>query len=157
MRKYITLVGNNYWSTLNSFWAVIKNDRFHPDKIFLLTEKSFIERAKTLKIDIENLLEHYNQDGDVVIEVNEDADLYHAGEEIQKIINDGEENEAALDITGGRKTMVAGSLVNPGAKQLKHVFYLYLDDIKEVSKPYPAIDPDKMMIKDFIEMYREEM
>mgnify|MGYP006290133085 CR=1 FL=1 len=157
MRKYITLVGRNYWTTLNSLWAVIKEDKFTPDEVYILTEKSFKERAETLKEDVENLLKNYDIDAEVFIEINEDADLYHAGEEVQKIIGDGNENEVALDITGGRKTMVAGSLVNPRSKSLKHVFYLYSDEAVDTDKPYPAIDSDRMLIKDFVDMYRGEM
>ncbi|MFW6040882.1 MAG: hypothetical protein ACOC85_03500 [Thermoplasmatota archaeon] len=157
MRKYITLVGRSYWSTLNSLWAVLKNREFIPDEVFLITDKSFKENAEILKKDIKILLTNYDIDAQVFIEMNEDVDLYHTGQRIQDIIEKEDENEVALDITGGRKTAVAGALVNPGSKYLKHVFYLYLDKIEGASRPYPSIELDRMKIRDFVDIYKEDI
>lgn len=153
MHKYITMVGRSYWATLNSIWAVIKNDMYEPENVILLSEENFKERAESLKDDIEILLEGYGFEPSVEIKRMENADFYHAGEEVLELV-DGGEDSVALDITGGRKSLVAGALVNPGAHKLKHVFYLYLDEIKDADRPYPSIDSDRMMIKDFVDIFR---
>lgn len=153
MQKYITMVGRSYWATLNSLWAVLKEEKFEPGKVILLCEENLKDRAEILKKDITNLLNGYDFETSVEIRQLENADFYHAGEEVLEVV-DGEEDSVALDITGGRKALVAGALVNPGARRLKHVFYLYLDEIKDADRPYPSIDYDRMMIKDFVDIFR---
>ena len=153
MHKYITMVGRSYWATLNSLWAVLKKGLYEPENVILLSEENFKERTESLKDDIEILLEGYGFEPSVEIKLMDNADFYHAGEEVLELV-DGREDSVALDITGGRKSLVAGALVNPGAHKLKHVFYLYLDEIKDADRPYPSIDSDRMMIKDFVDIFR---
>ena len=153
MQKYITMVGRSYWATLNSLWAVLKEEKFSPEKVILLCEEDRKDRAKILKEDISKLLGGYELEPSVDIRLMDNADFYHAGEEVLEVV-DGDEDSVALDITGGRKALVAGALVNPGAHRLKHVFYLYLDEIRDADRPYPSIDYDRMMIKDFVDIFR---
>lgn len=153
MHKYITMVGRSYWATLNSLWAVLKKDLFSPEKVILLCEEGREKRANVLRKDIETLLEGYDLDSTVDIRLMDNADFYHAGEEVLELVDDREDS-VALDITGGRKSLVAGALVNPGAHKLKHVFYLYLDEIRDAERPYPSIDSDRMMMKDFVDIFR---
>ncbi len=156
MRKYITLVGRDYWLTLNSLWAVLKEERFRPDQVYLLAEEGLKKRSNTLKKDIDHLLKAYGLNPRIEERITQDADFYHAGKEVQKVIDESDENDIlALDITGGRKALVAGSLVNPSAKDFKHVFYLYIDFLDGAKKPYPAIHTEKMMLRDFVQEHQE--
>jgi len=150
MKKYITLVGKDYWKTLNSIWAVVKEDRFLPDELFLISEKENLRRAKILKKDIDSVLSNYGLDTDIDISLIDDGDEIDVGTEIQNLIKDGD--EVALDITGGRKYLVAGSLVNPYVDRFDHVFYLYVNGLEDHSRPYPTIPAHEVKIKDFIDL-----
>lgn len=152
MRVYVTMVGRSYWATLNSFWAVLKEDLFQPEKVFLIYENGLDERANTLKDDILTLLSSYGMDSSVETVQIERADFKSAGKKVEEIIEDN--GETALDITAGRKALVAGSLVTPSVDNLEHVFYLYLDDLKNADRPYPSIESHRMEIKDFRSDFR---
>ncbi|MFO7793105.1 MAG: hypothetical protein R6W73_09055 [Candidatus Saliniplasma sp.] len=147
MKKYVTLVGKNYWETLNSLWAVIKQDRFEPEQVYLISEKANLKRAKILKRDIGRLLSNYDLDSEVQISLAKN----HDGLDLETVIKDiiDGEDKIALDITGGRKYLVAGSLVNPYSKRFDHVFYFYSGDTGDTDKPYPTIPFDDITIKDF--------
>ncbi len=147
MRKYITLVGKNYWETLNSLWAVIKEGRFEPEEVWLVSEKENLRRAKVLKRDFEKLLSNYGYDNQTNISLVEDHDGLNLGDTLRDLIE--KDDVVALDITGGRKYLVAGSLVNPHSKDFDHVFYVYTGDSRESDKPLPTIRFNEINIKDF--------
>jgi hypothetical protein len=48
-------------------------------------------------------------------------------------------NEVAIDITPGRKAIISSALLSAWQKQVDHVFYLYLEDMRNASNPYPMI------------------
>ncbi|MGM0405290.1 MAG: hypothetical protein ACQEQM_04025 [Thermoplasmatota archaeon] len=147
MRKYITLVGKNYWESLNSLWAVIKENKFEPEEVWLVSEKENLRRAKVLKRDFKKLLSNYGFDGETNISLIEDHDGINLGETLQELIED--DDKIALDITGGRKYLVAGSLVNPHSYKFDHVFYVYTGDIDDTDKPLPTIRLHDVTVKDF--------
>ncbi|MFW6197192.1 MAG: hypothetical protein ACOC5D_07665 [Thermoplasmatota archaeon] len=148
MNKYITLVGKEYWETLNSIWAVIKEGEFEAKEVHIISEKENLKRAKVLKRDIKKLLSKYDLDTEVQISLVEDHDGLNLSDTIKEITDD--QDNTAIDITGGRKYLVAGSLVNAYSIGYDHVFYLDVKKIEDISKPYPTIPGDEISIIDFM-------
>jgi len=149
MRKYISLVGRDYWPPLNSLWAVLKDGAFQPEELMLLTEQSYKKRAERLSEDMSTLLKNYGINIDIDIQIVSDGDFKGAGEEVRKAMNGSDEDTFTLDISGGRKPLVAGALVNQGQDNLEHVFYLYTSDPDKAKKPYPEIKGQHLKLMDF--------
>ncbi len=149
MRKYISLIGRDYWPPLNSLWAVLKEDAFQPEKIMLLTEESYAERAERLSEDMNTLLKNYGITLDIEIRTVKNGDFKGAGEEVKEAMNGSDKDTFTLDISGGRKPLVAGALVNQGQDNLEHVFYLYTADPEKARKPYPEIKGQYLKLMDF--------
>ncbi|MGM0510770.1 MAG: hypothetical protein ACQESD_06550 [Thermoplasmatota archaeon] len=149
MRKYISLVGRDYWPPLNSLWSVLKEGAFQPEELMLLTEERYEKRAQRLSEDMGTLLKNYGITLDIDIKTVKDGDFKGAGEEVKRAMNGYDEDTFTLDISGGRKPLVAGALINQGQDNLEHVFYLYTADPEKARKPYPEIKGQHLKLMDF--------
>jgi len=59
--------------------------------------------------------------------------------------------KVAIDITPGRKALVAGALIPISKIGVDHVFYLAIKTLDNVSKPYKMIPLQIQELRDFVE------
>ncbi len=141
---YITMLGRSIWAVLNTYYAVLKEERYAPDEIIIYVEgKSDTDQQenidKTIK-GLEAISRHFEISPDIgckVIsdfecDVDTDDEFVKAALCISKFINENREkdNSIALDITPGKKTLVAGSLLPITLKDIDHLFYLSINKIR---------------------------
>ncbi|MHA1972661.1 MAG: hypothetical protein ACTSW1_06705 [Candidatus Hodarchaeales archaeon] len=60
-----------------------------------------------------------------------------------------QEHEVALDITSGRKAVVAGALLSTTDCKPDHIYYLEIDTLDDVAKPYSLISRHHHRLHDF--------
>ena len=156
------MLGRSIWSVLNSYYAVLKEKQYYPDEIILFTEGKKTDTLKSntkttttgLKIISDSfgitpriISEHLSE-----IEYDiEYGDFIRAGKHISKLIQkrkkDGD--TVAIDITPGKKTLVAGALLPIHIKEVDHIYYLSIKTI--IANPYMMIPYQTQQINDFIE------
>jgi hypothetical protein len=150
LRAYITLLGRSVWALLNTYYAVLREQEYFPDKIRVLTEASYEGRLDIALEGLGILSDAFGFSPEMVSETVGDSDFLGAGRKISGLVRElkGEGYSVALDVTPGRKILVAGALVATAGIDLDHVFYLALDSLDDVAKPYAMIPFQRQTLQD---------
>jgi hypothetical protein len=140
-KVYVTMTGISMWPVLNSLWAAIYCKGYAPDKIYLFVTNGREQEARTLSHWISVLTEAYGKRADPIIKEIDEGDFASSGKKINAVMDEERAagNEVAIDITPGRKAIISSALLSAWQKQVDHVFYLYLEDMRNSSNPYPMI------------------
>ena len=140
-KVYITMTGISKWPVLNSLWAAICCKGFVPDKIYLFVTRGREQEAQALAPWIRILLDSYGKKVEPILREIDEGDFASSGRKITAVMEEerGLANEVAIDITPGRKAIISSALLSAWQKQVDHVFYLYLEDMRNASNPYPMI------------------
>jgi len=72
-----------------------------------------------------------------------------------KELKDNNYNDIDVDITPGRKSLVAGMMLVINKEQIDHIFYLDIKTIVDVNYPYEMIPRQIQSLKDFIKEAQE--
>jgi hypothetical protein len=79
------------------------------------------------------------------------GDFIEAGRKIsariRKVKQEG--SKVAIDITPGRKALVAGALIPLASIAVDHVFYLQITSTDDAAKPYMMIPLSSQKLRDF--------
>lgn len=140
-RVYITMTGISRWPVLNSLWAAICCKGYAPDKIYLFVTRGRGKDAEELSRWIRLLTESYGKLVEPIIREIDEGDFTSSGKKITAVMEEERAagNEVAIDITPGRKAIISSALLSAWQKQVDHVFYLYLEDMRNSDNPYPMI------------------
>ncbi|MDK2830335.1 MAG: hypothetical protein PWQ75_87 [Methanolobus sp.] len=156
------MLGRSIWAVLNSYHAVLREKGFFPDEIVLFAEGQISELAQDIDTTVsglEILSEKFNISPDIryevvseyECEVNSDNDFMKMVQCIVELIkarkNAGD--VVAVDITPGKKTLVAGTLLPINLSLVDHVFYLSVKEI--IPRPYTMIPYQIQQLNDFKE------
>ncbi|MBE0526173.1 MAG: hypothetical protein IH631_04475, partial [Candidatus Thorarchaeota archaeon] len=159
-QAYITLMGRSGWAVLNSFHAAIIEAKYRPDQVHLIYESEYANDIEPVIRGLEIIQSSYITPNVKALEVP-NWDARATGHTILELVQDlqKEQSEIALDITGGRKALVTGSLLALKDESMKHVFYLAIDTTEGVAKPYLMIPKRVQKLMDIItnEFQNEKM
>ncbi len=140
-KVYITMTGISKWPVLNSLWASICCKGYVPDRIYLFVTRGREPEAQILASWIRILTGYYGNAVESVQKTIDEGDFTSSGKKITAVMEEERSagNEVAIDITPGRKAIISSALLSAWQKQVDHVFYLYLEDMRNASNPYPMI------------------
>ena len=140
-KVYITMTGVSMWPVLNSLWAAICCKKFLPDRIYLFVTKGRGREATILSEWIKTLVRSYGKELEPITKEIDEGDFASSGKKITAVMEEERAagNEVAIDITPGRKAIISSALLSAWQKQVDHVFYLYLEDMRKSTNPYPMI------------------
>lgn len=153
MNIYITMTGLSNWAIFNSLWAAVRLRHYIPDKIYIFTIRKRREQADLARRRFEVLLKEYGRKAKIeLIEVAE-ADFVGSGKRINEVIKKekSQGNTIAIEVTPGRKAMVAGALVPSIQGKADHVFYLYLENFDYANELFMRIPLTVQHSHDFME------
>ncbi len=135
------MTGISKWPVLNSLWAAISFKGYVPDRIYLFSTKGKESEAQQLNRWIGALMQANGRNLSPILGMLEEGDFASSGKKITAVM-DQEKSigaEVAIDITPGRKAIISSALISAWQKQVDHVFYLYLEDLRNSTNPYPMI------------------
>jgi len=151
------MTGPSDWAILNSLWAVVRLRNYIPDRIYILTIKKRRAQAELAKKRFTALLREFDSKPQIrIIQVRE-ADFVGTGRHINSVVCEekSQGNTVAIEVTPGRKALVAGALV-PGIQgNADHVFYLYLEDFEYANNLFLRIPLTKQHSHDFMEEIKD--
>lgn len=140
VRTLITLMGPSLWGMFNSIWAMIRIHGFVPQKIHILGSKDDQGRMETARSMITSLIERYGPSPEISFRHIKGDDVGGVKGTVQIIVDQEEGSELALDVTPGRKAVVLGSiLVSVNDLSFDHIYYLYIESLRNASRPYMLI------------------
>jgi len=156
-KAYITVLGRYLWAMVNSYYAVLREESYYPEQVYIVAEERFESEAEKGKEAFEILNQQYDISPEVKTIIVKDVDFFSAGKKISKTIEELKEDgfKIAIDVTPGRKPLVTASLVPAIKKGLQHIYYLEISDLDDVAKPYMEIPLDKQKLWDLLEFHRE--
>ena len=139
-QAYITLMGRSGWAVVNSFHAAAIETDYRPQEVHLIYEKQFAAQVPPVTQALEIIQSSYGTPNVQAVEVP-DWNARSAGAAVVDLVQKLRENgfEIALDITGGRKAPVSGSLLALRNENLRHLFYLGIEKTEGAAKPYLMI------------------
>jgi hypothetical protein len=148
---YITMTGRSVWALLNAYYAVLRETAFRPTQIIILSEIEHAGQIPTVKKGLKILSEGYGIAPKVDVEHVQTGDFIEAGKKISTRIKAGKEqgSKVAIDITPGRKALVAGALIPLANLSVDHVFYLQITTTDDAAKPYMMIPLASQQLRDF--------
>lgn len=140
-KVYITMTGVSKWPVLNSLWAAICCKGYLPDRIYMFVTKGRETDSQLLAHWISALTESYGKRVEPIVKGIEEGDFSSSGKKITAIMEEERSagHEVAIDITPGRKAIISSALISAWQKQVDHVYYLYLEDMRNSANPYPMI------------------
>lgn len=157
---YITFLGRSVWALLNSYYAVLRKTRIRPTMIYVFGEEIFASQVEMIRKGLLILSDAYGATPKIEIEILKTANYLEACRRIPAIIHDLKMKgmQVALDITPGRKALVAGALI-ASRDDLDHIYYLAISSTEDAAKPYMMIPLSIQELKDFTEEVKacEEM
>lgn len=141
MRVLITMMGLSTWGLFNSIWANVRKHQFVPERIYLLRREEE-PRFECTKNMIMALMEDYSPHCEFIpIRIKGD-DVYEVRDKVREIAakEKASGNEVALDVTPGRKGVVLGAVLAGWDKDIfDHLFYLYIESLRNANRPYLLI------------------
>jgi len=152
-RAYVTVTGIADWPVVNGLWASILHRGYLPDRLYLLSALGGGERERRLVGWLEAVLGGHGSTAQVeVVPLSGDAfapTLRAIREVVARERAVG--SEVAVDITAGRKAVVAGLLVAGCSIAFDHVFYLHIDHLRYAAHPYLMIPLCIQQHRDLVE------
>ena len=155
MKVYITMLGRSTCAMINAYYAVVMEKKYKPDEIYIFLEDIYQDKLpKAVRaLEIISAAFGFSPKIDVIIikEANFKEARKKAGILLRKLKDKGA--EIAIDITSGRRALVAGALVQGVPLKVNHVFYLALadKDIQFANRPYMMIPLHAQKLEDFME------
>lgn len=153
MNIYVTMTGLSDWAIFNSLWAAVRLRHYLPDRIYIFTIKKRRKQAELARKRFTILLKEYGKKARIeIIEVAE-ADFVGSGKRINEVVKKEKSrgNRIAIEVTPGRKAMVAGALVPSIQGRADHVFYLYLENFDYADNLFMRIPLTVQHSHDFME------
>jgi hypothetical protein len=150
-QAYITILGRSSWALLNCYYAVLRETRFRPSEILIVTEELFSSRIGPVTEGLSILSDAYAITPQIESMVLQEADFQAACTRIPEAILQRKRKgmTVAVDITSGRKALIAGALIAVPRESLDHVFYLAITRTEGAAKPYMMIPLQIQKLKDF--------
>jgi hypothetical protein len=151
MKVYLTLLGRSKWALINSYYATLEEKSYYPDKVTIYAEAN--SESQEIPNAITNISNEYGFNPTITVKTLPEGDFIAAGNSIssdlKKLKHEG--YETALDITPGRKALVAGAILSATRQSIDHIYYLMIDSTEDADKPYPLIPRKRQTLIDFAE------
>jgi len=136
-------MGPSNWGMFNSVWGMIRSYNYVPDRIHIMGRERDHDEFNNVKKMLKPLLREYGSKVDIRFELISGGRVDDVYDRVQKILDEGKGDEMALDVTPGRKAAVLGSLLagwkDGKMSRFDHVFYLYIESLRNASRPFILI------------------
>ncbi len=153
MKAYITILGRSTWALLNTYYAVLVEKAYFPDTVYIFAEDIYAGEVEKASEGIKVMSEEYGFSPEIETHIVKEAEFVEAGMKISSLVRELKEKgyRVAIDITPGRKALVAAALIPAIKFRIDHVFYLAVKSLDKADKPYMMIPLSIQNLRDFIE------
>jgi hypothetical protein len=150
-KAYITILGRSSWAVLNTYYAALMEKAYYPDNIYIFAEDTYSEDIPKIIEGMKILSAEFDFNPKIKFSLVEENDFITAVKKIGGLIKElkRQNYSIAIDITSGRKILVAAALIPAVKLKMSHVFYLAVKNLE--SKPYMMIPLANQQLRDFAE------
>jgi len=113
---------------------MIKEEKINPNLIIVVSEEIYQDKLPHIIQGLTIINKEYNITCDIETSVVGNAHYVPSGLKISERIKDlkNKQYDITLDITPGRKTLVAAALISAEKIHISHVVYMVADDIHDI-------------------------
>ncbi|AIF69546.1 hypothetical protein PAP_05730 [Palaeococcus pacificus DY20341] len=153
MKAYVTMLGRSTWAMINAYYAVVMHKKYHPDEIYIFLEDIYVDKLPKAVEALEIISEAFGFKPKISWKIIEEANFLEADKKIGELLRELKSRgcEIAVEITSGRKALVAGALIHGIPLKVDHVFYLAIRSMEFANRPYMMIPMQIQILKDFME------
>jgi hypothetical protein len=147
------LAGDAEWALINSLWASVREQDYVPDRVYICSTKKNMKGAQRNSERILTLMESYGKKPSITIIEIPENDFVETGKKISDIFKKEKKakNKIALDITSARKAIASPALIAADNQRVDHIFYLYIENTANASRPHLMIPLSIQHLNDFLQ------
>lgn len=155
-KAYITILGRSSWALVNTYYGVLKERGYIPDEIHIFTEQMYKPKLAGIIDALRIISEGFGISPGFSTYSVSDVDFYQAGKKFQKLVKDLKDRgmEIAIDITPGRRALIAAALIPAMNMKIDHIYYLAIRSTYDAAKPYMMIPLKNQKVYCFMDAAR---
>ena len=148
---YVTLLGRSPWAVVNTYYKLLTMGK-RADRIYIFTEERYRRNLPKVVEAIKTISEAYNLNPTIETEVVPDYGFFVADKKFKELFAklEREGYRMGLDITSGRKALVAAAIVQIRKFPVSFIVYMGLLDTDFPDRPYMMIPSHMQPIKNFL-------
>ncbi|NJE60907.1 hypothetical protein [Thermococcus sp. 21S7] len=148
---YITLLGRSPWAVVNTYYKILTRGG-KAERIYVFTEERYRHNLPRVVEAIRAISEAYNLNPTIETEVVPDYGFFVADRKFRELFSklEREGYRMGLDITSGRKALVAAAIVQIRQFPVAFIVYMGLLDLDFPDRPYMMIPTHMQPIKNFL-------
>ena len=148
---YITLLGRSPWAVVNTYYKLLTRGE-KAERIYVFTEERYRHNLPKVVEAIRAISEAYNLNPTIETEVVPDYGFFVADRKFRELFSklEREGYRMGLDITSGRKALVAAAIVQIRKFPVAFIVYMGLLDLDFPDRPYMMIPTHMQPIKNFL-------
>ncbi|WP_148882432.1 hypothetical protein [Thermococcus aciditolerans] len=148
---YITLLGRSPWAVVNTYYKLLTRGG-KAERIYVFTEERYRHNLPKVVEAIRAISEAYNLHPAIETEVVPDYGFFVADRKFRELFTklEREGYRMGLDITSGRKALVAAAIVQTRQFPVAFIVYMGLLDLDFPDRPYMMIPTHMQPIKNFL-------
>ncbi|WP_457741396.1 hypothetical protein [Thermococcus sp.] len=151
---YVALLGRSPWAAVNTYYKVIREGKGKGDikRIYIFTEERYRKNLPRVVMAIRTISEAYSLKPSIETVVIPDYGFFEADRKFRELFTNLQEEgyRIGLDITSGRKALVAAAIVQIREFPVSFIVYMGLLDMDFPDRPYMMIPTHMQPIKNFL-------
>ncbi len=151
---YVTLLGRSPWAVVNTYYKVLKEGKGKRDirRVYVFTEERYRKNLPRVVMAIKVISEAYNLHPAIETEVVPDYGFFVADRKFKELFAKLEKDgyRIGLDITSGRKALVAAAIVQIREFPVAFIVYMGLLDLDFPDRPYMMIPTHMQRLRNFL-------
>ena len=153
-KAYLTVLGRSTWALVNTYYAVLREKKYFPDRITIYSEEMYKEEINRAIEGITIINQRFGIQPEIESITVGNNDFIDSATKIKEKIENLKKcgYNIAVDITSGRKTLAAAAVLAASRKRgASSIYYLSIKTTRNVAKPYLMIPLTIQQIRDFVE------
>jgi hypothetical protein len=136
------MMGRSNWGLFNSAWAAIRAFHFVPNRVHILTAGCDQNDAQVAAEMLRILYSEHGSNAEIKIRVIPEDDIREIANIVRSITDEEKraKNSVSIDVTPGKKAAALGAVLSGISRNsFDHIFYLYIESLKNADRPYLEI------------------
>ncbi|ASJ00812.1 hypothetical protein [Thermococcus gorgonarius] len=146
---HVALLGRTPWALVNTYYASLMRGS-RPRKVYVVTEKRYAGSVPKVVEAIKAISAAYGLTPEVETLLINDDDFIMADRVLGELFSSFNGEEVVLNMTSGRKALVAAAIIQSRVANVKEILYMALLDVAFPNRPYMMLPKHMQRIKNFL-------
>ena len=150
---YVSILGRSPWASVNTYYKLLREYGMRGvERLYVFTEERYREGLRKVVRAFDVLSSAYRMNPEIFTVVLPDYGFNEAEKEFYKLFSElaGEGYGIGIDITSGRKAIVAAAIVQSLNFPVSFIVYMGLLDRDFPNRPYMMIPTHMQPVKNFL-------